>query len=1071
MPHCCSRCPSCTCLQCSKTSCKVCCEIGECGCSCVSTLCKLNCLVCPCMIILLLIFSFALLPVAMYQQQVLSNANAAGTMFSNILALFAQQVTPCTSAYNVLAKIINKVLIIVYSLLSVIATALMQTFNNGAVFGWSLNEHVAAYKQTRLKKEQVRDSYVKNALAMHGATRMDQLSIDHQTAIYYGAYREMRVVQNQTPMIDPTLICGIITDIGGFIDDFLVIFDEFILSFVQKIVSAIANALVEIQNSNCSVSSVQTCLPNLIEIFIKLIFNILLDAIPYGNCLNDIPMSIPRCICSIVGTSNRVDTYLVGCIFYDIGCNVTGYSNGFNAFVGCLDLKKLVKNIFGISSSTSSATVSIAEAQIQIAQLSAQTQDISISLEQLNALLTPVSSHMQVTNRYNFDHHAALLEIRSQKEQQIADIHRDFGISQQVYYEFMNRTLNDTLENATEPAPPSNQTYYEKFIATANASDPAVQSVVEMHDFFAENAAIAPHGLTAIEIAVHLSDTILKLWSMDDLSIETAMHHLSKVPIHKGYWAVQQLAIHGRERKNANYTVTPMDAYREVVANYTLDAVDFTKFFTYSGVNSGTVMDEQSLKAHMNQSLSDWRIRNHEILQLQNSRTMESNGLSVIITISGALSMLLLGGSQIANVNCSNICGQCCAQGFGCCSSCSSCILLLVGLIAFFGVNMITNLFTGTTDYEDIVSEILKIFGSSLLDWYNKPPTNLQIINNFADLGVVLQTSLDKIVIQAVRITVRVSMFAIPILTLPEPEPDDTILAYVQSLIFYPYFSPCTTDNDCPGKGRCRLYATSSDPCGHDCTTSSPCLNPQGNCTVAPFLIQDYCPENAVPTFNFILDFQCDTLGYNDHDLTYTNSTEFQQNGFRWPFLITTAFWRFVWQILYAPILALKFLIRLLITIAGIPGLGLFTGMLQGFPIALPFGWLLPTLTILSYFFLTPMQTVLHWIDSFTHFFSFQPFIFFQEFTRWPNWVDVPPYGSSTVSQWACFVIHVPSTLIGLFIWINVLAILIVMLVNPFSFRVYRILWYSLVDLISIVLASCGVITRNALSRGQNDYV
>ncbi len=1017
----------------------------------------------------MLIFCFALLPVAMYQQQVLSNADAAGVMFSNVLAQFAQQVTPCTSAYNVLAKIINKVLIIVYALLATFANALLIQFNGGAVFGWALNEHVAAYRQTRLKKEQVRDAYITNALRMHGAERMDQLSIDHQSAIYYGAFHEMRAVQNQASLIDPTSFCNVITGIGGFIDDFLVIFDQFILSFVQKIVSALAIAIQDIQNSSCTVSASNNCLPDLIKIFVKFIFNILLDAIPYGSCLKNIPISIPQCICSVVGTTQRVDVYLVGCIFKEINCNITGYSNGANAFIGCLDLKNLVKKIFGISSSTSTANVNIAQAQIQIANLSAMTQDIAISLNQLTALLIPASSHLQVTNRYNFDHHLALSEFRKGKEAEIEGFHRDFETTHRVYYEFVNRTLNDTMENETETA--TNKTYYEQFIETANTSNPAVQSIIEMHDFFEETTPIAEHGLTVMEIAVHLSDTILMLWSRDDLSVELAMHHLAKVPLHKGYWAVQQMAVHGRERKNANYTVTPMDAYHEVVANYTQMAVDYTKFFSYSGVNSATVTDQDALNAHMNRSMEDWRLRNAEILRLQNARTMENNGLSVIITISGALSMLLLGGSQIANLNCSSICGQCCAQGLGCCSSCSSCIILFIGLVAFFGVNMVTNLFTGKTDHEDIISEIINTIGGSLLDWYNKPPTNLQIINNFADLGTVFQTSLDKIVIQAIRITVRVSMFAMPILTLPEPEPDDTVLSYIQSLIFYPYFSPCTTDDDCPGKGRCRLYATKTDPCGHDCTSSSPCLNPQGNCTVAPFLIQDYCPENGVPTFNFLIDFQCDSLGYNDADLTYTNSTSFQENGFRWRFFITTDFWRFVWQILYAPILALKFLMRVLITTKGIPALGLFTGVLQGFPLAIPFGWLLPTLTILSYFFLEPIQVVLGWIDSFTHYFSFQPFVFFQDFTRWPNWMDSPPYGSSTVSQWACFTIHVPSTLIGVWIWVNLIAIVAVLLLNPFSRRVMRVTFYLILDFFTVVLGMCGAISQGVLSRGSNDYV
>ena len=1020
-------------------------------------------MVCPCLIVLLLIFSFALLPVAMYQQQVLSNADAAGVMFSNVLAQFAQQVTPCTSAYNVLAKIINKVLIIVYALLATVANALLQTFNGGAVFGWALNEHVAAYRQTRLKKEQVRDTYVRNALNMHGATRMDQLSLEHQTAIYYGAFREMRAVQNQAPFIDPTSFCNIITGIGGFIDDFLVIFDQFIFSFVQKIVSAIANAIVEIQNSNCVPSSTNTCLPDLIAIFVKLIFNILLDTIPYGRCLNDIPMSIPRCICDVIGKTNRVDVHLVGCIFKDRGCNITGYSNGANAFIGCLELKKLIKSIFGISSSTSTANVNIAQAQIQIANLSSQVQDIAISINQLNALLIPASSHLQLSNRYNFDHHLMIDEFVSQKNMEIAQMHRDFNLSHHVYYDYMNKTLNDTVENVTVA---SNKTYYEQFIDSANTSDPAIQAIMDMHDYFEDTAPIAQHGLTAMEVVVHLSDTILMLWNMDGLSVEVAMHHFSKVPLHKGVWAVQQMAIHGRERKNANYTVTAMDSYHEAVANYTQMAVDYTKFFTYSGVNSETVTDQDALKDHMNRSMAEWSARNAEILRLQNTRMMENNGLSVIITISGALSMLLLGGSQIANVNCSNICGQCCAQGLGCCSSCSSCIILLIGLIAFFGVNMVTNLFTNSDSYEDIISEILKILGGSLLDWYNKPPTNLQIINNFADLGTAFQSSLDKIVIQAIRLTVRVSMFAMPILTLPEPEPDDTILSYIQSLIFYPYFSPCVTDADCPGNGRCRLYATASDPCGHDCTSSAPCFNPQGNCSVAPFLIQDYCPENAVPTFNFLIDFQCNSLGYDDEDLAYTNSTTFQENGFRWPFLITSPFWRFVWQILYAPILALRFMTRLLSTANGIPGLGLFTGLLGGFPIAIPFGWLLPVMTILSYFFLTPIQTVIHWADSFLYFFNFQPFIYLQTFTRWPNWVDVSPYGSSTVSQWACFVIHVPSTLIGLWIWINVLAIVVVLIANPFSRRVYMFIFYLLLDLVKVLTGICA----GALSRGSNDY-
>lgn len=1023
-------------------------------------------MVCPLTIVLILVFCFSLLPVAMYQQQVLSNADAAGQMFSNILAQFAQQITPCTSAWNVLAKIINKVLIIVYALLGTFANAIGLSINGSAVFGWALNEHVAAYRQTRLKKEQVRDVYIANALKMYGVSRMDQLSLDHQYEIYHGALREMRAVPNQISLLSPSAFCGIVTGIGGFIDDFLDIFDTFILSFVQKIVSALAKAIKAIQDSQCTPSNTDTCLPDLIEIFVKLILDIILSTIPYGNCLNDIPMSIPRCMCSVIGVTNRVDVHLVGCMFKSNGCNITGYSNGFSAFIGCLDLKKLVKQIFGISSSTAAANENIAQAQIQIAELSALTQDLAISIEQLNELISP-TSHLQVSDRYNMGHLVRLAEFREAKLLEIEEIRRNFTISQQIYFDYMNHTGNETVINSTTPEV-SNKTYYEQFIDRSNTSDPAVQSVIELHDYFAANVELAPHGLTVIEVISHLADTTLKLWAMENLSIETAMHHYSKVPLHKGYWAAQQLAIHARENKKSNYTVTPMDSYHEVVSNYTQIAVDYTQFFTYSGITAETTMDQQEMKAHMNESLNNWKLRNAEILRLQNSRTMEANGLSVIITISGALSILLLGGSQIANVNCSSICGECCSQGLGCCSSCSSCILLLIGLVAFFGVNMVTNLLTNSTDNEDIISGLLKTIGDSLLDLYKKPPTNLQIITNFNDLGTAVQSSMDKIVIQAIRLVVKVSMFAIPILTLPEPESDDTVLSYVQGLILYPYFSPCTTDADCPGKGRCRLYGM---PCGRDCTSAAPCLNPQGNCTVAPFLVENYCPENGVPTFNFILDFQCGSWGYNDEALTYTSNAVFQVDGWSWKFFITRDFWRFVWEILYAPILALMFVTRLVSTMKGVPALGLFTGLLQGFPIALPFGSLLPVLTVVSYFFLTPTQAVIHWLDSFFWYFGFWPFPWLQQFTRWPNWVDNPPYGSSTVSGWSCFVIHVPSTLIGLWLWINIFAIVAVLLFNPLSKKIYWVIWYLLVDFMTVLVGMCGFVSSTVVNRGSNDYL
>lgn len=1062
---------------------KVCCECASCTCSIGVMCCKINCLVCPCLIIILLIFSWALLPVAMYQEEVLDNADIAGQLLTNILAQFAQQITPCTNAFMALCRIINKVLILVYALLAIIGDALGLTFNGQPIFSWVQNEHLARYQQTKLKKERVRNEYIAQAVKAHGVSSFYDLPLHQQHAIYYAARNHMSVVQNQVPIFDQTIACTIVIELSTFIDDFLDILDFFLVTFFQKIISALIPAIQQIANGQCTPTTLNTCLPNLIQIFIKLALDLILDTIPYGKCLNDIPMSIPRCICSITGTSNRVDTYLVGCMFKD--CNVTGYANGFSAFIGCLDLKSLVKSIFSISSSTAQTNSNVVQTQIQIAELSSATQDVAISIDQLNALLTPGASMLQ-SDRYDMSHISRLAEFKKAKAAELRQIQETFDAHRTIVELYLNRTLvlaagnETTTGNETEPAASTstaqNSTYFERFLASSNTSSEDVRNVIDIHDYFVQNAEIAPHALTLMEVLGHIVNKTMYLWSLDhELTLAVAMQHYREIPIGKGYWAAKQMAIHARENRKDNYTVIPIDKYHEAVANYTKTAVDYSKFFTYSGVSGRhTSYDEQAINKQMNDSFTAWKQRNTEILQMQDARKMEANGLSIIMTISGVLSILLLGGSQIMGVNCSSICGACCAQGLNCCMTCSSCMIVLIGLIAFFGVNMITNLLTGTTDYEDIISEIIAGIGGSILNIYKMPPTQMQIINNMNTLGSIVYTSMDKIVIQAIRINVRVAMFAIPILVLPEPEPDDTVISYLEALIFYNYFAPCTMDSDCPRNGRCRVRVAPNDPsnlCERDCTSTEPCFTPMGNCTVAPFLITGYCPELTVPSFNFLINFQCNSLGYNDNDLTYTANLIFQQHGFRWQFFVTGDFWRFVWQILYAPILALRHVTRLLATMDGIPALGLFTGLLQGFPIALPGGAILPTLTAISYFLLPPIQSVIHWLHDFFAYFNFEPFIYFLSFTQWPNWAESPPYGSATVSEWSCFVIHIPSTLIGTWLWINGLAILLILLFNPISYRIYKGIWLLLWMFIKIFLYLCGCISKKSMNNTTNDYL
>jgi hypothetical protein len=915
---------------------------------------------------------------------------------------------------------INKVLMIVYGLLGAICDGLAITFNGQPVFAWAQRELVQRMHQRELIKERVKQSYIDNMLAMYGVNSMSELNEGIQYKISLGAVREARTVPRGVPIFDFSIVCNIMLQIGQFLQDVIDSFDVFIVQFFGKVITALVKA---IKNGSS--------LPDILDILFDVLKSVILSKIPYGKCFVNIPMSLMQCICKIVGTTNRVDVYAVGCIFANSNCDVSSYTNGILAMEGCLGIQKVIDSVDSVLSEIQGVFEKVLGIQLDFGKLQDLLTTISNGISSLSNLI----SKKQILED---DFSSSASNIFYTKEQYDAEMlaiqHRMNTRHRQIFEinEFRRSMHNKSSPEYPPIAPVSNKTAYEIFMETNDLNNPIVQGVKNVHDYTLDHADVAPHAANVLEFFHNLVNTTLFLFNDPNLTMDKVHYHYGRVAFSSAFHSIGQMGIHSRTYRSDNYTgVLPIEEYHSIINETTYRVIDYTQFYGY-----GTAPKQSHIQQQFNESIESMKQRSIELNTLRSARLTEMRGLSVTISIVGVLSTLLLGGA-LMSVNCKNICGACLAQGLNCCSGCSTCAVVLIALIAFFGSGLIMNLTTNSSDNDDFVDPFIKAFqDSGFLNIYDTPPTQVDITNGIINVGDAIQTSLNRVVIQAIRINVKVAMFAVPILVLPDALPDDDIISYIEGLLFYNYFAPCVTNDDCPRNGRCRARDdpnSTTNLCEHDCTSTTPCTNPNGVCIVAPFFITGWCPVNSVPTFDFLIDFQCKSLGYLDDWLTYASTETFQKMGWSPAFFVTAAFWQFVWANMYSVILALRFVTRLVSVGVEIPATGLFTDFISGFPIVIPFASWIPTLTAIAYFILPTVQTVIHSIGWFCGLFGFPPFTYLSEWQRFPNYLDVPDYGSATTSEWACFIVHVPSDIIGGYIWTNFLLIGWVALANPFT--------------------------------------
>lgn len=1022
---------------CNKNTCDaatVCCCKG-CGCcgSMVTMYCKINCLLCPFTILMLLVVSFALLPVPMYQESVLNNAGSATQMINTVFANVALQVEPCADAVSALFGMINRALMIVYGLLGIIGDALGLTYQGQPIFSWAQRELVERMHQRELIKQRVRQNYIDSMLVHYGVDSFDDLSEGHRYKVSVGAMREARMVPRQLPIFSSSVVCSFIFEAGTFLQDVLESFDTFIVQFFGAIITALIKAIRDGKS-----------LPDILDILFDVLKDVILSKIPYGYCFTSIPMSLMQCVCSIKGTTSRIDVYAVGCLFKSQDCDVTGYTNGLLAMEGCLGIQNIINQVSNLLTDIQGVFEDVLGIQLDFSGLQDALNNISSGIDELSSLIGGsklLNTHQRTlpftkVGITQAEYDAQMNELRRRAHDRRVIIDRD-GLR---YIPSPEHTWKV----------PSNKTSYEIFIETNDLTNPIVKGVKDVHDYAVDHAEVAPHAATVIDTLHQFVNITLFLFRKPTLTLEEIHFHYGKLDIGGFKFAIHQLANHSRTYRSDNYTsVLPMEEYKRTIDETTQRVVDYTNYYGY-----GRPVTQSHIQRQFNESIQGMKQRSVEIEELNGRRQMEQRGLSVTLSIVGVLSTLLLGG-VLMSVNCSTICGTCCAQGLNCCSGCSACAIVLITLIAFYGSGLITNLVTNSSNNNDFVTPFIDALKDVVLNSYKEPPTQIDIIDAVNNLGDAIMFNLNNVVIQAIRVNVKVAMFAIPILTLPDAMPDDDIISYIEALIFYPYFSPCVTDADCPRKGRCRARidpSSSSNLCERDCTSDNPCYSPQGVCLVAPFLITGMCPTYEIPNFAATINFQCTTLGWMDDWLRWSATDTFQRVGWSPAFFVTPELWKWVWANMYSTVLSLRFLTRLVSVGVEIPATGLFTGFISNFPITIPFAGWLPSLTAITYFILPTVQSVIHWLGWFCGLFGFQPFTYFVEWQRFPNYLDSPDYGFATTSEWACFGVHTPSTVLGGYMWTNLLLIGLVAALNPFTIEI--VTW--LIETGGMLLVMCG---------------
>lgn len=1027
--------------------------------------CLCACCCCGSSILSLFLICMMLYGISVNHQDYLNGIdNGVSKLNTNLIGL-AATIDTCAPMANQLTLLYNKVIKIPYALLNAIFNGLGYTYQGQPIFQWANQQIQINYWDKKYRMEKAYHDHIANTVHTYGYNSIDELPFGHQTRIRADALKAQYMQSQTISLADIQNACNIFTNIIKFLIDMLNIFNLFFVNIFGKIITALIKFFL---NPNVG-------LPDLLFIILDFFKNFIIDAIPFGKCLKN-PLSLVKCMCTPINADSITlpDVYLVGCAFST--CDASVYNSGFEAIQYCIGLRAALDQLGLFGQAVSYLLDQLNKLVDLIDDLDGTINDFIDKLEGVLNIIGRLQKTRSVSKfnnpRNNIDHAAHTNILRH-----ISSIHRNLPIYRPpIYAPYLDQyKVNDTKPiNNTIFKAVDNRTYFEKYMADKDLNDPKYGPIFGMmndiNDFMTMHIPVFYDFTNLTTMNLQIVSGVWQNLMSPDRSIEEMSLDFSDIEFRRYPFHWNRIVNHMNETQSnttstcdngcadctaaEKYLCSKTTSYtsylQQLHDNMEENSVFFVPFKKITIDNT----TEQEVRRKFQEGLDLYQQKQAQFNSFKEKNKMFDNGIGVNFNLQGSLSFLLLGGI-IATMTCSNICGACCSKSMHCCSVFTSCCPLIFVILGGMVANILLNFFQNSFSNDDLISPYMLIFQADLLNLNNEQVSPQEILNQFTNVANLLQQTINNLLIKIIGWATQITIFGIPLINLPTPQQGDSVIDWILHIIFYPYFSPCSTSNDCVLGGRCYRIRDITNPnafCTKECVVGDECDVFNGQCYILPFIRPGLCASEIFPQFSTTLQPQCYNSSISSfpvNDLKYTNGTMFKRYGYTAPYFRSSEFR----GVLYATAVTFNYWIlfwfRMLVIGVQIPSHGILFTFMGNLPIAVPGMNYITIITMLNHFVFPPLQSVLIDVHDFVAKVPFEPFTTIETAWKLPNWQDYPPFGKIIPAMWTCQGIYTFPAVIGGGVESLAIVVLVTIIFAPFTIVILLLLFKALWFVIS----------------------
>lgn len=1012
----------------------------------------------------LLLASFVLYSVTAAHQDYFDGLSQGASMFNTNLITLASNIDTCTPFIDKFVKLWNLTLKIIYSFLAKIADALGITYQGKPIFSWAKQQYLAGVKDRQYRAEKVYNDHIENTLNTYGYQSLDQLSPGHQTRIILGATAASSAVMFQgLSFADISSACGILQSLISFAIQILKLFNVFFINIFGSIVAALIKFISNPSNG----------FPNLLKIILDFFKDLLINEIPFGHCLVN-PMALARCMCTPKNAAQItiIDVYLVGCMFQT--CDASVYPSGFIAFQYCIGLRAALDQIGLIGTAISGLLDLLGKLDKDLGGLDGSLNTLT---NLVNTLLDAVGvsrleqphGKLQKIPRPDLsrDHHL-FNQYMNTAQTALQNMHINRG-PQQFDIPSLKGNDSSSVVPFNDTKATVNTTWFDGWVSDRLKDDPENPIYLEMQNvgkLMETHSDVAPDLLSVGIFGIQVVTSIHAIYNNPtDMSLDEMGLIWDKINFSSIFYSWDRLKNH-TDKLEMNCTTLLFENATDAQKSLCTSSTSYIDYLTQLQIQANEIQgileptkpitregkSPLELQREYEKHFEEMQFKDKRYQELKKLNKFHANNVNINFVMTGASSLLVLAG-VVAALTCNTFCGGCCNNSLGICNAFGSCCPMIIAILAIFIGNMVLNFSTGTYQYDDLVGSFFQGIGNQILNQNHQQYSPEEIIQQFATISNLLEKAINNILIKIIQWGTKITAFGISIIHLPTAQDGQTVIDWLMSLIFYPYFTACgVSEDDCINGGLCiRLinpYDTSdSNYCTRECTRDNPCYDINGQCFMAPFIVPGKCASQIIPTINVVVQPQCynkSIIDFPTEEINYTNGTEFKVcGGWSWCYISTS---EFRWLLYNLGVLGFKwtlFPFRMINVGFNLMPQGIFASTLSRLPISIPGLDLLTPLTVLNYYVLPTVQSVSHSIYDVVNTPSFWPFPTIAGWWRFPNSDEYPPFGKAIASMYTCQVIYTPQAVIGLTIDGIAIIILFTLIFSPIAFILYELLFYG----------------------------